>query len=114
MIGVAPQAKILNIKVLRSIAATADELKAIGGLPRNELGLCISWNGINRGTIPHGFLIPPPPHDISRATKKTLGPIAAFAGKLNSFDLAANHEKEICPDIRRGSCCFCAIRICLP
>ena len=36
------------------------------------------------------FLFHPSAHEISTATKKTLEPIAAFAGKLNSFDLAAN------------------------
>ena len=46
--------------------------------------------------------------------EKTLGPIAAFAGKLSSFDVAANHEAEIYPDTGRGSRRLCAVRICLP
>src|SRR5947209_4254565 len=46
--------------------------------------------------------------------EKTLGPIAAFAGKLSSFDVAANHEAEISPDTGRGSRRLCAVRICLP
>jgi hypothetical protein len=48
---------------------------------------------------PHPFA-----HEISTAKK----------GKLNSFDLAANHEKEVGQDTRRGSRQFCAVRICLP
>ena len=36
---------------------------------------------------PLGFLSHPSAHEISTATKKTFGPIAAFTGKLNRFDL---------------------------
>src|SRR5438445_7370664 len=46
--------------------------------------------------------------------EKTLGPIAAFAGKLSSFDVAAKHEAEIYPDTGCGSRRLCAVRICLP
>jgi hypothetical protein len=43
-------------------------------------------------------------HEISTAKK----------GKLNSFNLAANHEKEVGQDTRRRSRQFYAVRICLP
>jgi hypothetical protein len=33
-------------------------------------------------------------------------------GKLSSFDLVANREKEIGQDTRRGSRQSCAVRIC--
>jgi hypothetical protein len=45
---------------------------------------------------------------------KTLRPIAVFIGKLNSFDVAASHEKEICPDIIRGSRHLCGVFVRLP
>src|SRR5438093_9971942 len=39
--------------------------------------------------LPPGFLSHPFAHEVSTPTRKTLGPIAAFAGKLSSFDVAA-------------------------
>src|SRR2546428_11854059 len=61
-----------------------------------------------------GFLSHPFAQEVSTPTRKTLGPIAAFAGKLSSFDVAAKHEAEIYPDTGCGSRRLCAVRICLP
>ena len=50
---------------------------------------------------------------VENGNKKNPSPIA-FNGKLQSYDLAANHEKEICPDIIRGSCHLCGVLVRLP
>src|SRR6266705_3046237 len=64
--------------------------------------------------LPPGFLSHPFAPRFPHPPEKTLGPIAPFAGKLSSFDVAAKHEAEIYPDTGCGSRRLCAVRICLP